>query len=189
MDDQGRRFVRRASMRQQLVDDRLELRAAGMAHHGAAQAGDVPPVDVRRAVGAALVPADEHEHVAGAGERERDPRAARAADRVRDARHHLERHALAAEEHGLLAAAVEQQRIAPLQPGHGLPFARLLHQQAADGVMLDGLRHGRADVDALRIRTGGAQLPGVHAVVVHDDVRRAQTTQAAHGDQRRVARS
>ena len=76
------------------------------------------------------------------------------------------------QEQRFLAAAVEHERIAPLQPHDGLALARLLGQQETDGVLIERFRRRRSDVDQLRVRPREAQQAAVHAVVVDDDVRR-----------------
>ena len=66
-----------------------------------------------------------------------------------NAGHDLERHALLVQEQRFLAAAVEHERVAPLQPRDRLALARLLGEQVADGFLRHRLRARRADVDQL----------------------------------------
>ena len=95
--------------------------------------------------------------------------------------------ALLVQEQRFLAAAVEHERIAPLQPRDGLAFARLLREQVADRFLLERLRRRRADVDVLGVRRAPAQQPRVDVVVVDDDVGRLEVAQPAHGDQAGIA--
>ena len=74
------------------------------------------------------------------------------------------------------AAAIEDERVAPLQPRDDLAFARLLGEQIADRFLFERLRRGDADVDLLRVRPRVAQQPRVHEVVVEHDVGRLRGT-------------
>ena len=177
-------FVRRPAVRDQRVDDRRQLPRPGVADDRAVEAA---PGCVQSMCGAAsgsvLVPADEGERVAAARIGERDAGVGRDRDRRRHAGHDLERDALLVQEQRLLAAAVEDERIAPLQAGDDLALARLLGEQVADRVLVDRLRRGGADVDALGIGACLAQQPRVHEVVVDDDIRGLQASEPARGDQ------
>ena len=85
--------------------------------------------------------------------------------------HDLERDALLVEEQRFRAAAVEHERIAPLQPRDGLAFARLFGEQVADRFLLERLRRGGADVDLLGVAAAPERSSrGVHEVVVEHDV-------------------
>ena len=99
------------------------------------------------------------------------------------------RHALLVQEQRFGAAAVEDERVAPLQPRDGLALARLLRQQVADRFLLERLRRGGADVDLLRVRPRRAQQPRRHEMVVQHDVGRRETLQAADGDEAGIART
>ena len=91
------------------------------------------------------------------GIRDRHAGVGRPADRRRNARHDLERDALLVQEQRFLAAAVEHERVAPLEPHDGLALARLLGEQEADRVLIERLRRRGADVDPLGVRPGQAQ--------------------------------
>ena len=52
----------------------------------------------------------------------------------------------------LRPAAIEHERIAPLQPRHRLALARLLREQVADRFLFERLRRGEADVDLFGVR-------------------------------------
>ena len=112
----------------------------GVADDRAAQSRQARPVDVRLARVLVLVPAHERDRVAAARVGDRDARVGRHADRGRDAGHHLERHAVLVQEQRFLAAAVEHERVAPLQARHHLALARLLGEQVADRFLLERLR-------------------------------------------------
>ena len=92
-------------------------------------------------------------------------------------------HAVFVEEQRFLAAAIEDERVAPLEARDDAAFAGLLHQQVADGLLRHRAGRGRADVDPLGMRGRLCQQPLVDEVVVDDDVGHRQARQAAHGDQ------
>ena len=56
------------------------------------------------------------------------------------------------QEQRLFAAAIEDERVAPLQPRNELAFARLLDEQIADRFLRHRLRRRGADVDQLGAR-------------------------------------
>ena len=122
----------------------------GVADDRAVEPREARPVDRRARLAFVLVAADERQRVAAAGIGERDARVARHADAGRNAGHDLERHALLVQEQRFGAAAVEHERIAPLQPRDDLALARLLGEQVADRFLLERLRRGDADVDLSR---------------------------------------
>ncbi len=130
---------------------------------------------------------DENQHVAGAWIGDRNTGIGRTADRDRHTRHHLEWNALLVQEQRFLAAAVEDERIAPLQTHDSLAFTRFLDQQQADGILFQRFRGSRANVDAFGAGLRQAQQASMHAMVVNHDIRRLQKPAPAHGDERRVA--
>ena len=133
-----------------------------------------------------LAAADEGHRVAAAGIGDRDAGVGRDADGGGDARDHLERHGVLVQEQRLLAAAVEDERVAPLQACDHLAFARLLGDEIADRLLLERFGRRRTDVDPLG---PGARLPQqalVHEVVVDHDVGLPQASDAAHGDEPRI---
>ena len=90
------------------------------------------------------------------------------------------------EEQRFLAAAVEHERVAPLQPDDDLAFARFLGEQKADRVLLERLRRRRTDVDALGVGPRAAQQPRMDAMVVDDHVGGLEVALAADADERRI---
>ena len=92
------------------------------------------------------------------------------------------------EEQRFGAAAVEDERIAPLQPRDDLSFARLLGEQIADRFLLERLRRGDADVDLFGVRPRVREQPRVHEMVVQHHVGRGEALQPAHGDEPGIAR-
>jgi hypothetical protein len=176
-------------VREQRADDGADLPGARVADKRAAGTGNVRPVHARRFVGLGLVPAQQHDRVARFGVRQRNARVRGSRDHHGHPGHHFERNALLVEEDGFLAAAVEDERVAPFQPHHNLAFARLVGEQVADGVLIERLGRGGADVDALGIRTGAPHRRGGHAVIVEDDIGIGHAIPAAHRQQRRIARS
>ena len=133
--------------------------------------------------------AHERERVAAARIGDRHAGVARHGDARGNARHDLEAHALLVEEQRFGAAAIEDERVAPLQPRDDFSFARLLGEEIADGFLLERLRRRDADVDLFRIGARGAQEARRHEMVVQHDVRRLEALQAANGDEHRIARS
>ena len=63
------------------------------------------------------------------------------------------------EEQRFLAAAIEDERIAPFQPRHDLAFARFLDKQVVDGLLIERLRCREAHVDFLRVLPRVAEQP------------------------------
>jgi hypothetical protein len=92
------------------------------------------------------------------------------------------------QEDRFLAAAVEHERIAPFQPHDNLPLACFFRHEVADGILVERLRRGRADVDALGGGSRHAQHALVDAMVVHDDISTFETLSPSYAHQCRVAR-
>jgi hypothetical protein len=90
------------------------------------------------------------------------------------------------QEQRFLAPAVEHEGIAPLQARHGLAFARLVGDQEADRVLVERLRRGGADIDALGFGPRHPQQARVHPMVVDDDVGGPQEALPANADQGRI---
>jgi hypothetical protein len=134
------------------------------------------------------VSANQHERVAGAGIRQRNARVGRRADGDGHARHHLERDPLFVQEDRFLGAAREHERVAPLEPRDGVTLARLFGEQDGDGFLRGVPLGGRADGDPLRVGPRQAQQR-LDGAVVHDHVSRGEQTNAAGGDQSRIARA
>ena len=135
--DEHRRLFGRAAVRDQRSSDRANLPRRGEADQRAPDRREMLPVDPRRLAGLRLVAAEQGHHVAGAGIGERDAGIGRPGNRQRHAWDHFERNAILVKEHRFLAAAVEQERIAPLEPHHHLVLARLLGEQKGDGVLVE----------------------------------------------------
>ncbi len=93
-------------------------------------------------------------------------------DRHRHAGHHLEGDPLLVEEERLFAAAIEEERVALLQPRHDPAVARLLGEQEADGILIGGLTGRPPDVDALGLARRQIEHPRVHRAVVNHHVGR-----------------
>ena len=91
------------------------------------------------------------------------------------------------QEQGLFAAAIEDERVAPLQPGDHLALPRLLDEQVADRLLLHRLGRRDAHVDELRGVLGVPQQPGRDQAVVDDDVGAPHALQAVRGDEARIA--
>ena len=93
------------------------------------------------------------------------------------------RDALLVQEQRFLAAAVEHERVAPLQAHDRLALAGLLGHEQADRVLRRPGRGRVADVDALGIGASHPQQARIDERVVDDDVRAGQVTEPAHRDQ------
>ena len=170
--DQRGGFVRRAAVREERLRDRRNLPRAGVADDRPARSRRRGPVHVARRVSLGFVAAHD-QRVTRLGIRDRHPGIGGAGNRQRNAGHDLEGNALLVQEDRFLAAAVEHERIAPLQPHHRPAFARLLREQVGDCILVERLGGGRADVDPLRRRRAlAASSRASHAMVVDDDLRR-----------------
>jgi hypothetical protein len=145
------------------------------------------PIDRRRRLAVVLVAAHEGERVAAAGIGDRDAGITRDGDSRRNPRHDLELHALLVEKQRLGAAAIEDERIAPLEPRHRFALARFFREQVTDGFLLERLRRGDADVDLLGVGARVAQQARGNDVIVQDDIRSLEILQAAYGNQSRIA--
>ena len=91
------------------------------------------------------------------------------------------------QEQRFFAAAIEHERIAPLQPRDNAAFARLLGEQVADGLLRHGLRRGRADVDPFCVLRRVLQQARVDEMVVEHHFGDGQAGQSAHADETGVA--
>ena len=115
-----------------------QLSRPGEADDRAVEPGEARPVDVGRLAALVLEAAHEGDGVAGARIGQRDAGKGRRADAGRHARDDLEGHALLVQEQRFLAAAIEDERIAPLEPRDELAFAGLFRDQEVDGVLIGG---------------------------------------------------
>jgi hypothetical protein len=149
-----------------------------MGQQRAVDAGQPLPVHVRRLVGLGLMPAHQNDGITCAGIRHRDARIRRHANGRGNSRYDLERHLLLVEEQRLFSAAVEHERIAPLQPDDDLSLARLFDQQQGNRILVERARRSRPDVDPFRVGARRAQQPRVDLVVVDHDVGRLEMPQA-----------
>ena len=166
----------------------MKLPRPRVAHERAAEPRKARPVDVGRRGAFVFVPAHERHAVAAARIGERDAGIARRADRGRDARHDLERDAVLVQEQRFLTAAIEQERIAPLQPRDDLAFARFFHEQVVDGFLVERLRRAEPDVDLLGFLPRIAEQSRVHEMVVEHDVGGGEVARAACADETRDRR-
>ena len=106
-----------------------------------------------------LVAAHERQRVAAAGIGHRNAGVGRRANRGRHAGHDLERNALLVQEQRFDAALIEDERVAPLEPGDQLAFARLLGDEVADGFLIEPLAARRCRRRSAR-RAGAANGAG-----------------------------
>jgi hypothetical protein len=82
------------------------------------------------------------------------------------------------QEQRLLSAAVEHERVAPLQPRDHLAFTRLFRHQITNGFLLQRLRRSSADVDPFSRRARVTQHAWMDQMVVHDHIGRGEALQA-----------
>ncbi len=176
-----------AAVGQQLVDHAAEVGLAAVADDGAVELGQRRPRHLRALAVAGLVAADERQRVAAARVGERDAGVGRGRQADRHAGHDLEGDALLVQEQRFFAAAVEEERIALLQPGHDLALAGLLGEQEADGVLVGVLTGRAADVDPLGVARRQVEHARMHRAVVDHHVGRFEAPLSAHGHEPRPA--
>ena len=131
--------------------------------------------------------AHERHRIAAAVIRDRNARIRGGANRRRHAGHDFEVHALLVQEQRFLTAAIEQERVAPLETRHDLAFARLLGQQVADRFLIALFGRRAADVDAFGIFRRHGEQVGMHEVIEDHHVGLLQAAVAAQRDQIRRA--
>ena len=151
LQDDRRRLVRRSSVIDERPQHLRQLLRPGIRHDRAVQCRQRRPVDPGPLAALVFVAAHERDGVAAPGIGDRNAGIRRGADRMRHARHHFVAHALLVKEQRLFAPLIEQKRIAPLEPRHGLAFARLFGEQVTDRVLIARLGRGAADVDPLGV--------------------------------------
>jgi hypothetical protein len=106
-----------------------------------------------------------------------------------DPRHDADRHARLHQRLPLLAAAPEDERIAPLQPQHPFACQRQLDQPQRDVALLRArLAAALARVFHLRIRTRPAKNAFIDQRVVDDHISLTQRVQRVQRHQPRIAR-
>ena len=119
-----------ASAVEHRLQDRRHLPRAGVADDRAAEVRQRHPVDLGRRLAAVLEALHEGHRLAGAGIGHRHAGVGRHRDAGRQAGHDLEGDALLVQEDRFLAAAVEEERIAPLEADDDLALAGLLGRRA-----------------------------------------------------------
>ena len=154
----------------------------------AVECGQGIPVEAGRRIDLGFVPADEHDRIAGLGMGQRDTGVGRGANRHRDARHDFKRNALFVQEHRFLRAAVEHERIAPLQTRNGVAIANLLCQQHGDGILRDRPFRRRARLNAFGVE-GCPPQQRFRGAVVHHHVGLRQQPRASCSDKAGVTRT
>ena len=174
-------------MRQQLVDHAPQIGLSAVADEGAVELRQRRPRHLRALAVARLVAAHEGQRVAAAGVGERNAGVGRGAEADRQPGDHFEGDALLVEEQRLFAAAIEEERIAVLQPRHDLALAGLLGEQEADRVLIGVLTGRPADVDALGVARRQVEHARMHRAVVDHDIGRFEAPLSPHGHQARSA--
>ena len=79
------------------------------------------------------------------------------------------------------------ERIAPLEPRHGLALAGLLGEEITDGILIALLGRRRADVDALGMRRRDVEQLGIDEVIEDHHVGLLQAAVAAQRNEIRRA--
>ena len=166
-----------------------KLPRAGVADKRAAKAGEARPIRIRRRAALVFVAADEGDSVAGTRVGERDTRITCRSDRGGNARNDLERYPVLMKEQRFLPAAIEHERIAPLQTRHNLAFTRFLDEQVVDGFLIERLRRRKPDVDLLGVLARIAKQPRMDEMIVEHDVGGGEMAKAAYADESRIAGS
>ena len=119
---------------------------------------------------------------------ERDAGIGGAAGSGGDAGHHLEGHAFGHQGFDFLAAAAEDEGVAPLETQHPLALLRQAHQQGIDVLLLEGVLVAfLAGVDELGIATHQIQHFGRDQAIVDHHVGLLHQAQGAEGEQIRIA--
>lgn len=185
--DDGRGLVFRKAVGEERLENFRQLLRAGVADHRAAQHGQRLPVDFRGSGALVLMPSNEGHGVAALGIRNRDAGITGSANGRGNPGHHFEPHALLVQKQRLLPAAVEHERVSPFQTRHDFAFARLFHQQVADGFLIEWLRRCGADVDFFGVLARVTQHARRDQVVVKHDIRAGERAQAPHRDQAGIA--
>ena len=92
------------------------------------------------------------------------------------------------EEQRFLAAAIEDERIAPFETGNGPAFAGLLDEQIADRFLRGRVGRRGADLDAFGARPRVAKERRVDETIVEDDVGGLEAGHPAYADEPGIAR-
>ena len=179
--------LRVEAVRDERFEDVVKLPRPGVADERAAEPRKACPVDVGRRAAFVFVPAHERHAVAAPRIGQRHAGITRRADCGRNARHDLERNAVLVQEQRFLAAAIEQERIAPLEPRDDFSLARFLHEQVVDRFLIERLRRCRAEVDLLGLLPRIPQQPRLHEMVVEHDVGSREIAGAAGADEPGIA--
>ena len=106
-----------------------------------------------------------------------------------DARHHLERNALAGQRFDFFTATAEYEGVAPFQPQHALTFFRQPHEQFVDGFLRhDMLAALLTGIDAGCIAAHHVEYLRRHQAVIHDHIRLLHQAHRAKSQQFGVSR-
>ena len=101
-----------------------------------------------------------------------------------DAGHDLKGNAGLLKDSCLLAASAEDERVAPFQPHHLLPFAGLTHKDLVDLILRDRVMAGSlAHIDIPGIPASPHENAVAHQPVVDDHIRLLKEALSLHSDQ------
>ena len=85
------------------------------------------------------------------------------------------------------SAAIEDERVAPLQAGDRLAFTRFLDDEIADGFLFHRLRRGNPHIDLLGAGARVRQQLQRDQMIVEHDVGRGEASQASQGNKPGIA--
>ena len=160
-----------------------------MGHDGTSDPGEAAPGDLGRSTRFSRVSSHQCERVTRLGICDRNTGVGRAANRRRDARDDFIRNPLLVEKERLFSAAVEHERVSPLQSCDRFSLTHLLGEKQTDRSLFERLRRGRTDIDGLGVIPYLGQHPPMDEVVEDDHVRLGEDSMALDGDQFRIART
>ncbi len=184
-----RRLVLGPSVRDERMEDAGQLAGTGITHDRTFQPRQARPVHLRQRVFFVLVAANQCDGISGPRIGHRDTGVARNTHGRRNSRNDLEPHALLVEKQGFFSAAIEHERIPPLQSRDGLAFTCFFGQKVTDSLLLQRLWRGGAHVDLFRVGPCEAKKTRIDETIVKHHIRVRETLQPAHANQPRVARA
>ncbi len=144
------------------------------------------PIDVRKSIEFVFISAQHDDDVAAAGVGERDAGVCGRAERRGNAGNDFEWNALLVQEERFLAAAVEDERVTPLESRDELSLAGFFGEQERDRILRGIALGGRADLDLFGVDRRQPQQARRRAIV-NDDIGVRQDASAAYADEPRIA--
>ena len=186
--DQRHRGFRRPAVGHEVCGDLREVFHPHVEDDGAASQGKPLPVDFRYFLAGMFMAGDEGDRGGDVAVGEGYAGIGGCADAGGDPRDDLKGDSGLDQRLAFLAAAAEDERVAPLEAGHDLPFQRLFHQQFVDLALL--MVVGAADlagIDQLGIGGGMLEQLLVGQIVVEDDIGAGDAFPSLDRDQAGIA--